>query len=145
MRRGTFILSLDVELMWGWRKELEQACAVERAHIIDQLLRLFVQFDVPATWFIVGHLFLDRCSALNGVKHPEILPPTAEWFNRDPCGDERTNPDLYGRTLVDKIRSCSVPQEIGCHSFSHVSFPECSREIARSEIAECSPRKETRD
>jgi peptidoglycan/xylan/chitin deacetylase (PgdA/CDA1 family) len=46
---------------------------------------------------------------------------------------------FYGRSLVEKVRVCPVPQEIGCHSFSHVIFgdPGCSRETAESELLAC--------
>jgi hypothetical protein len=78
------------------------------------------------------------------VKHPEIVPPShawveGDWFGHDPCGSEQTDPVFYGDALVEKIRACPVPQEIGCHSFSHVIFGDegCSRETAASELAEC--------
>jgi hypothetical protein len=41
--------------------------------------------------------------------------------------------------LVETLLAARVPQEIACHSFSHVIFgdPECSRETAVSEIQAC--------
>jgi hypothetical protein len=49
------------------------------------------------------------------------------------------DPIFYGRDLIQKIRDCPVPQEIGAHSFSHVIFSEdvCSPETAASELAAC--------
>jgi hypothetical protein len=63
-----------------------------------------------------------------------------DWFVDDPCGDEQTDPNFYGASLVRRIRACPVRQEIGCHSFSHPIFgdPGCSRETAESELAACS-------
>jgi peptidoglycan/xylan/chitin deacetylase (PgdA/CDA1 family) len=147
--RGVFTLSLDFELLWGTLdlfgpEGFREACEIERAEIVDRLLDLFVEFDISATWCVVGHLFLDHCEATAGVKHPEIVPPAHAWcprgwFADDPCSDESRAPLFYGRTLVDKIRRCEVAQEIGSHSFSHVVFddPGCSRETAASEIAAC--------
>jgi ubiquinone/menaquinone biosynthesis C-methylase UbiE len=49
------------------------ACERERAEVVDQLLALVAEFEIPATWCVLGHLFLDACSPRNGVKHPEIV------------------------------------------------------------------------
>ncbi len=141
-------MSLDFELIWGTLDKrgpdgFRKTCEVERKYVIDRLLNLFVEFRIPATWCVVGHLMLDHCTCENGVKHKSIVPPThswcQDWFAHDPCGDETSFPLFYGRSLVEKIRDCSVPQEIGCHSFSHVIFGDagCSIETARSELAAC--------
>jgi peptidoglycan/xylan/chitin deacetylase (PgdA/CDA1 family) len=149
LERGAFTISLDFELIWGtldiigpdkWSDLFRR----ERAVVIDRLLELFVEFDVSATWCILGHLFLDGCSAENGLKHPEIVRAhhawhPADWFIDDPCATVAAAPNFYGRDLVMKIRDCAVAQEIGSHSFSHVIFGDkgCSAEAARSELAEC--------
>lgn len=146
--RGVFTLSLDFELIWGTLDKrgpdgFRKACELERQYVIDRLLALFVEFEIPATWCVVGHLMLDHCTCENGVKHQAIVPPnhswSPDWFAHDPCGDEESFPLYYGRSLVEKIRDCVVPQEIGSHSFSHVIFgdPGCSAATARSELAEC--------
>jgi peptidoglycan/xylan/chitin deacetylase (PgdA/CDA1 family) len=148
LQRGVFTLSLDFELIWGTLldhgpDEFRRACERERAEVVDRLLALLAEFEIPATWCVLGHLFLDACARHNGAKHPEIVPPGIErggqWFAYDPCTDERTDPVYYGRSLIEKILACPVPQEIGGHSFSHVLFgdPRCSRETAASELAEC--------
>ena len=146
---GVFTLSIDFELIWGTMnlhgpERFRGACQVERTVIIDRLLDLFVEFDMPATWCIVGHLFLERCGAEDGRKHPEIVRPAYSWFKRDwfehdPCGSEESAPIFFGCSLVEKIRACPVPQEIGCHSFSHIIFGDsgCSRATAESEVAAC--------
>jgi peptidoglycan/xylan/chitin deacetylase (PgdA/CDA1 family) len=148
--RGVFTLSLDFELIWGTRdlfgaEGFRAAVEIERRVIVDRLLELFAKYGVRATWCIVGHLFLDKCqphaTAQGTTKHPEIVPPRhpwfPDWFKDDPCTDEATDPLYYGRALVEKVRACRVPQDIGSHSFSHVIFsdPGCSRETARSELA----------
>jgi peptidoglycan/xylan/chitin deacetylase (PgdA/CDA1 family) len=143
-----FTLSLDLELIWGTIDrhgidDFRHICEVERAEVIDRLLELLAEFEVPATWAIVGHLFLARCSPVGALKHPEIVHPkhswvTGDWFDHDPGGDESTAPLFFGRSLIQKIRSCRVAQEIGSHSFSHVIFgdPGCSRSTAESELRE---------
>ena len=146
---GVFTISLDFELIWGTldlfgAEQFRSACQVEREIVIDRLLDLFTEFKFSATWCVLGHLFLDHCMPESGRKHAEIVRPThdwhpKDWFANDPCGNEETSPLFFGRSLIEKIKSCPVPQEIGCHSFSHVIFgdPGCSRETAESEIAAC--------
>lgn len=145
--RGAFVLSLDFELIWGTLDlrgpdGFRARCELERTEILDRLLAAFVEFEIPATWLIVGHLFLDRCYTEGGRKHPEIVRPqhawcAGDWFAHDPGGMEADAPMFLGRSLVEKIRRCPVPQEIGSHSFSHVIFGDsgCSEATAASELA----------
>ena len=64
------------------------------------------------------------------------MPPEPSWFAEDPGSDETRAPLFYGRSLVEKIRRCPVPQEIGSHSFSHLLFgePGCTPEAARDDL-----------
>jgi peptidoglycan/xylan/chitin deacetylase (PgdA/CDA1 family) len=145
--RGVFTISLDFELIWGTLDRgvdtFREACERERSVVVDELLALLAEFEISATWCTLGHLFLDRCGPRDGRKHPEIEPPRLEgvgdWFEHDPGGTEESDPIFYGRSLVDRILACPVPQEIGSHSFSHPLFgdPGCSRETADTELAEC--------
>jgi hypothetical protein len=147
--RGALVISIDFELIWGTLdlfgpERFRRACELEREVIIDRLIELFADLNVPATWCVLGHLFLERCELTDGQKHPEIIRPSHgwhknDWFQHDPCGDEQSAPLFLGHSLIEKIRACSTPQEIGCHSFSHVIFGDagCSREAAESEVAQC--------
>jgi peptidoglycan/xylan/chitin deacetylase (PgdA/CDA1 family) len=147
--KGVFVISLDFELIWGTvdlfgPEGFRRACEIERERVIDELLNLFVEFEFPATWCILGHLFLDKCEATNGQKHPEIVRPqhawhSADWFQHDPCESEHERSVFVGRSLVEKIKNCPVSQEIGSHSFSHVVFADegCSCETAETEMKEC--------
>jgi peptidoglycan/xylan/chitin deacetylase (PgdA/CDA1 family) len=148
LQRGVFTLSLDFELIWGTLSDygpeaFRRACEVERTEVVDRLLGLLAEFEIPATWCVLGHLFLGACAREDGVTHPEIVPPagkTAEqWFAHDPCTNESTDPIYYGRSLIEKILTCPVPQEVGGHSFSHVLFgdPACTDDSAASELREC--------
>ena len=143
---GVFSVSLDFELIWGtidktnWRA-MRDICLVERQEIVGRLLELFHQYSVSATWCTVGHLFLQSCSAKAGEKHPEILDQACIHgggrFDRDPCSNEQSEPSFYGRQLIRQILDCPTPQEIGCHSFSHTIFSDCTRQSADTELAEC--------
>ena len=142
--KGIFTLSLDFELIWGTAdlglENFKSLCKIEREVVIDRLLKLFEKYELSATWAILGHLFLDKCEAT----HTEITRPNyswtkEDWFAHDPGGVETAQSIHLGKSLVEKIRQCSVLQEIGSHSFSHIVFGDegCSRETAESEIAEC--------
>lgn len=149
LEQGVFTLSLDLELIWGTLdlfgvEGFRQRCELEREVVIDRLLELLAEFEISATWCVVGHLFLDRCYRQNGRKHPEIIRPEHawsrhDWFADDPDGTEADAPLFLGRSLVERIIKCPVPQEIGSHSFSHVIFGDsgCTAETAQSEIQAC--------
>ena len=147
--RGIFTLSLDFELIWGSLDKhgpelLRGACERERDEVFERLLGLLEEHEIEATWCVLGHLMLGSCQPVDGLKHPEIARPHptgqhGDWFEHDPGGDERTFPTFYGRSLVERLLRSGVPQEIGCHSFSHVIFGGngCSRDAAESEVRAC--------
>lgn len=148
MDRGTFIVSIDVELSWGTfdyggHRRYENHFRNVRA-VVGRLLTLFRRYEISATWAVVGHLFLDSCKPVNGRKHPEMPRPTHRWFQEDwyfydPCTTLEEDPLWYGKDIVERIRSAEPAQEIGSHSFSHVIFsdPGCSPELADAEFARC--------
>ncbi len=142
--KGIFIVSLDFELIWGTldlpsHRRFLSLCRIERDEVVGRLLDLFAEFNLGATWCTVGHLFLDRCGGGCGRRHPELVRSSA-WdairLDRDPGTSEQHAPVFYARKLVEQIRDCRVPQEIGSHSFSHVLFGDsaCSRATAESEL-----------
>lgn len=148
LEQGSFLLSIDTELAWGgvhngsFRNRLGHYQRTREA--IGRLVDLLERHEIRATWALTGHLFLDRCEAENGVKHPEIARPAykwfkGDWFDADPCTGVAEDPSWYGPDIVEQIRGCKVPQEIGCHSFSHmiIGDPGCSRECFDSELKAC--------
>lgn len=145
LERGVFTLSLDFELIWGTQDvagpdEFRQACLFERRRIVDDLLALLHEFEIPATWCIVGHLFLDSCDGKHAdLKRPQHHWMQGDWYQHDPGGREDESSVFLGKSLVEKILACPTRQEVGFHSFSHVIWgdPGCSREVAESEIAAC--------
>jgi peptidoglycan/xylan/chitin deacetylase (PgdA/CDA1 family) len=146
---GTFTISLDFELIWGTLDTrgpdaFRAACEKERAEVVDRLLALLHQYEVPATWCVLGHLFLESCACVDGRAHPDIVRPQhawarGDWFADDPCTDESHDPIFYAPDLVERIRACPTPQEIGSHTFSHPILGDagCSREAAASDLQEC--------
>ncbi len=147
-KRGIFILSLDTELAWG---SVHGGTLAQRETLfqktrpcINRLLQLLETYQIHATWAVVGHLFLDQCKPVNGIKHPEIVRPKYNWFPDDwflidPCSRLEDAPIWYGRDIIQQIKNCKITQEIGCHTFSHVVVgdPGCSRECFASELRAC--------
>jgi len=130
---GTVVISIDAELGWGHHDRPDPpAERVENARRgWVQLLHLLDEYEIPATWAVVGHLFLDDCDGEH-VDHPS----PEGWFDRE-RGEWRLRPELrFGYGLVDAVRSSSVDHEIGSHSFSHVELGNASRDLARAELAE---------
>ncbi|GGN88235.1 polysaccharide deacetylase family protein [Haloarcula pellucida] len=142
---GTVVVSVDAELGWGFHDypaEDRPIARIERARWgWQRLVDLFEEFDVPATWAVVGHLFEESCNGAH-VGHPS--PPG--WFaherDPDPMPEEfRFAPDLI-RLLVEG----PVAHEVGCHTYSHVLFgadyatpeladAECRRAVEAAEAA----------
>lgn len=146
---GRFVISLDAELAWGsvhrggaaGRDELFR----KTREVVPRLLDLFERHDTQATWAVVGHLLMESCERHHGTKHPEVLRPTydwfsGDWFEQDPCTDVATDPFWYAPDLIEQVLACQVPQEIGCHGFSHMiaGDPGCSPEAFDSELAAAS-------
>ena len=130
---GTVTLSVDAELGWGWHDlECPPSERVEAGRTgWQRLLDLFDEYEVPATWAIVGHLFLDECDG----RHDDH-PLGNDWFRRE-TGAWRNRPDLrFGADLVRAVQSAGVDHDLGSHTFSHVPLwdSETSRETAREEI-----------
>lgn len=145
MSRGTVVISLDAELGWGFHDHeslpAERVAGARGAWRF--LVDLFAEHEIPATWAVVGHLFLAECDGVH-ADHPA----GAEWFARDSGG--RYDPDKGGETaddadprsnwfgpdLIESIRDGDVDHEIGSHTFSHVEFgkADTSREVAAAEL-----------
>ena len=143
LNKSIFIISLDTELIWGYvaypsfeAVSLMKSDSKKVRGCIDTLLNLFEKYNIPATWAVVGHLFLDHCKCEDGIPHKDMPRFKEDWYSTDPCTDIQRDPLYYGKDIVEKILSNRIEHEIGYHSFSHVVFSECSREVAEAEIKE---------
>lgn len=133
---GSVVLSIDAELAWGFHDlaapPIDRIEASRRGWMT--LLELLDEYRVPATWAVVGHLFLDECDGTH-VEHPGPIG----WFDHE-RGPDRLPAELrYGRGLITAVRSARASHEIGSHSFSHVELgdPATTSELARAEVASC--------
>jgi hypothetical protein len=143
LTKSVFIISLDTELLWGYvaypssdAVSLMKNDNKKVRGCVDILLKLFEKHNIPATWAVVGHLFLDYCEGEDGIPHRNMPRFKEDWYSSDPCTDVQRDPLYYGKDIVEKILSNQIEHEIGYHSFSHVVFSECSREVAEAEVKE---------
>lgn len=125
---GTFVVSLDLELMWGVRdkrtvESYGDAVRGERKAIPGMLAR-FAANDLRATWATVGIVFAgDRSSLM--AQLPDVRP-AYEDARLSPydiiasgIGENETDDPLhYGHDLVEQIVG-APGQEIATHTFSH--------------------------
>ncbi len=116
---GTVVLSVDAELGWGFhdfaeppRDRLANARRGWRT-----LLDLCEEYRVPATWAVVGHLFLEACDGRH-EDHP--APPG--WFEHERGTDRMSSSRRFADGLIERIDGAEVDHEIGLHTFSHVEL-----------------------
>lgn len=132
---GTVVISVDAELGWGYHDVSPPPTWLDSARDgWQRLVELCDEFGVPATWAVVGHLFLDSCDGVHS-DHPlspeEFAHERRVWASR---------PDLrFGHGLIESVRDARLDHEIGCHTFAHVEFndPRVDRTVARAEIGRC--------
>lgn len=112
-----------------------QSVGSEIRNNIIYLLELFERYNIPATWAIVGHLFLDSCSKKDCITFKNInhYNYKKNWY-KDPYTNQKNHPLYYGKDLVEKIINNQVDHEIAYHSFSHPIFNDISKEMAKNEV-----------
>lgn len=131
---GTVVVSVDAELGWEFHSlpsPPPNRVAAARTGWL-RLLELFDEYELPASWGIVGHLYLEDCDGEH-ADHP--MGP--EWFGRE-RGAWADRPELrFGQGLIDRVVDADQPHELCAHSFSHVLFdhPETTPAAARAELS----------
>ena len=137
-RSGNFLFSLDTELAWGWfddyRPGRYSQDGVRERQIIARLLEILDEFQITATWALVGHLFYAKCEECT-------VCPVRAWQGKYTSYDQvyRTADRLwYADDLVQLLLTRGARHEIGCHGYTHRIFDEASlsAEEARIEIEE---------
>lgn len=128
MQPGHFVISLDFELNWGVHDTLPLSSYGENIKgvqtVIPRLLDLFGQYDIRATFGIVGFLFLPNKQALlahvpartPGYTNPKLSPYGA-YLDKVGNGFPE-DPYHFSPHLVDAI--LQQPQhEVGTHTYCH--------------------------
>lgn len=123
--RGSFIISLDFELMWGVRdkRSIETyGNAIKNVHIIiPRLLQLFEKYEIKATFSTVGFLFAedrielqDYFPNLKPTYEREHLNPYSEFDNLK----SEYNDYYFAKNIIKAIKH-KTEHEISTHTFSH--------------------------
>lgn len=132
-KAGQFVISLDFELAWGTRGR--PAAAKVGPYLegtrdaIRGLLNLFEEFDISATWATVGGLLMAQPGAMR--RHRMIADSR---FDDIPPGDHLSAPNWYAEDVLEQILNCSVRQEIGCHTLTHIYVN--SKQAGRHELSD---------
>ena len=126
---GNLIVSLDFELFWGMLDcstlESYQDNVLGGRKAIPQLLKLFEEYGIHATWATVGFLFADSKEELRRFFPDSGLLPT--YDHKDVCpypwfetigSDEESAPCFFAPSLV-KLVAEAPGQELASHTFSH--------------------------
>ncbi|USD24816.1 polysaccharide deacetylase family protein [Flagellimonas marinaquae] len=128
MKQGKFIISLDFELFWGVRDKRSLTSYgnnIAKVHtIVPEMLSIFKEYNVHATFATVGFLFAKNKEEL--VQYSPQEKPQYKDSNLSPYLDNFTSVkeehenDLhhYAVNLINLIKN--YPEhEIGSHTFSH--------------------------
>lgn len=117
MEKGVFCVSIDLELLWGRRdrKEMDLFIPLIKdesglSGVVNPLLSLFKKYSIPATWAIVGKIFIKS--------------------------DGKDSYLWSGINLINLIRQ-NPSQEIACHSYTHPEFDQIPESQAEEELKKC--------
>lgn len=127
MNIGKFVISLDLELMWGVNDVItisKYGMHIKGVHqVIPRLLKIFDQYGVNATFSTVGLLFFETKDQL--LKN---LPSQIPYYNNKNLSpysymatignDYKEDPYHFAPRLIELIKQYPS-QEIGSHTFSH--------------------------
>lgn len=127
--KGSFIISLDFELHWGvaelWSlKDRKKYFDTTRASI-PQVLELFCQNQIHATWATVGFLFAKNKEQLLRIipsKKPSYDDKKLSYYslidNNEVGFGEIDDPYHFAPSLIQLILN-TPHQELGTHTFAH--------------------------
>lgn len=97
---------------------------------VRRLAELFKRYQIPVTWAICGHLFLDSCTGEHGFEEQDWF---GEWFQHDPCSNSQADPSWYMPDVIEEL--IKVPFfEIGYHTFGHSRYRFCSEKTVRRDM-----------
>jgi peptidoglycan/xylan/chitin deacetylase (PgdA/CDA1 family) len=126
---GILVISLDFELHWGAfeKKPLPQWSQyyMNTRKLIPELLNIFSEYEIQATWATVGMLMhstkealMAHCPAEEPSYLDEQLSPY-HYIRHTGIGEnEKEDPFHFAADLLKQIKK-TAGQEIGTHTFGH--------------------------
>ena len=123
---GAFVISLDLELHWGWRDEKAwdgdySANFLGVWEAVPRILSCFGEMEIAATWAVVGFLFAESRMELEQYSprnKPMYQNPRLNPYLEDIGKNEKGDPFHFCPSLLRYIKTF-FGQEIGSQTFSH--------------------------
>lgn len=126
---------MEIELGWGYhdidssdRYRKLSKHREEETEALYRFLELLDEYNIPVSFDVVGHLFLDTCPGHHRGNYPE------GWFWEDPGTNLEQDPLFYAPDLLNAISEAETDHEICTHTFSHVLCDEINEETLRDEL-----------
>lgn len=123
---GFFLFSLDTELAWGYfdldslRPQKYSSDGSRERRAIIRLLDILDEFNLAATWALVGHLFYEKCEKCD-------ICPILGWKGRYHSFEEiyeTQAPLWYGTDILKTLLARGSKHEIAFHGYTHQVFDE---------------------
>lgn len=144
INKGTFVISLDLELIWGQLDQknwdgYKQNVINGRIAIFD-ILKLFDRYNIHATWACVGFMATESRDEIK--KYAPIELPNYDDYEKNTymfvdnfLDNESVEPCCYGKSIIKEILKYQY-QEIGTHTFSHYYCNENGAQVSsfRSDV-----------
>jgi peptidoglycan/xylan/chitin deacetylase (PgdA/CDA1 family) len=132
LENGIFIISIDFELAWGYVDkplplEMEKRIS-EEPEVVKELLNIFEEYNMPATWAVVGHLLETDCAWKNNQPHSDFPRPVRQgeaedWFAAHPLKGSPAERLWFDRAgMIETIKIDTVEHEIASHSYAHLIY-----------------------
>jgi peptidoglycan/xylan/chitin deacetylase (PgdA/CDA1 family) len=97
---------------------------------VEKLARLFRKYEMPVTWGVCGHLFLEKCDGRHGFSETDWF---GSWFKHDPGSGSKSQGSWY---MPDTVQMLSEEPlfDVGYHSFGHFQYDQCSEETVKRDM-----------
>jgi hypothetical protein len=127
-KNGSFIISLDFELMWGMFDKVTNASYGENLNgvheVVPKLLSLFTERGIHATWATVGMLMYRNAAELENAlpeaaERPSYQNPMLSAYRHLEAGTATTYPHHYFAPAPVAEIINTPNQELASHTFSH--------------------------
>lgn len=131
-KQGYFLFSLDTELAWGYFDQYRPGRfskgGVWERKAIHRLLDIFDEFEISATWAVVGHMFFAACEKCE-------VCPVLDWKGKYLSFEQIYDTDdglWYGADVIELLQTRGARHEIGFHGYTHKVFDE--RTMTEAEV-----------
>lgn len=127
-KKGTFIISIDCEMLWGMRdfsekKSLTGEYVLVGHSVMLRILELFKKYDIHATWAFVGLCLLeskDEIYKFSPKNKPTYYEKSLNNYEYIEDYIDKDGPDPYYHSGdMASVIAQTPGQEIGTHTFSH--------------------------